>query len=350
MGNSAQGTITIRRLRNGDTIFITMKNNGKALYQAVDRQTGAVAPDWTVAANQPKLTPSASTARKQTVTMQNHTWIYNETTLTFGAADSEGWQTSTNGTPVGAFKFNQKTGELKIVKNLASVTNYANDTLNYKVQCVVGGIEYTIEKSFTIEIHDAGSSSYSGRIEATSNTISEKEPEVELSAILSLGLVDKAASEYSVQWYCNSEPMNDTSKTITVDRDMVNGVSLFIAEFTPSGSSTPVATAGIAITDMSDEYYVKYEITSANDQVDVGKPVTVTGKVWNFTTNSEVTLPSTAVWETCCYRLGSNDTYEAEKTEESNEIEITTEQTDVTNSDGTTEQRDVIVSGGVTWG
>ena len=350
MSNQAQGTITIRRLRNGDTIFITMKNNGKALYQAVDRQSGAVSPDWTVAANQPVLTPSASTARKQTVTMQNYTWIYNETTLTFGTADSEGWRTSTNGTPVGAFEFNSETGALKIVKNLASATNYANDTLDYKVQCVVGGVEYTIEKSFTIEIHDAGQSSYSGWIEASTDTISEKEPEAVLSARMKLGLNDLKDSEFSVKWYCNSQEMTDTLKIITVDRDMVNGVSLFIAEFTPSGSSTPVATYGIAITDMSDEYQVKYEITSANDQVDVGKPVTVTGKVWNVTTSSEVTLPSTAVWDTNCYRLGSNDTYEAEKHSDSNTIEITTDETDVTNSDGTTEQRDVIVSGGVTWG
>lgn len=350
MSNQAQGTITIKRLRNGDTIFITMKHNGKALYQAVERQSGAVSPDWTVAANQPMLTPSASTARKQTVTMQNHTWIYNETTLTFGSADSEGWQTSTNGTPVGAFKFNPTTGALKIVKNLASKTNYANDTLNYKVQCVVGGLEYTIEKSFTIEIHDAGSSSYSGWIEATSDTITDTVPSVDLTARMRYGMTDMTDSEFAVTWYCNNDPIEDTLKTITVDKDMVNGVSLFIAEFTPSSSNTPVATAGWVITDMNDEYQVRYEITSANDQVDVGKPVTVTGKVWDVTKSQEVTLPSTAVWETCCYRLGENDTYEAEKTSDKNTIEITTNETDKTNSDGTTEQRDVIVSGGVTWG
>lgn len=50
---SAQGSITIRKLRSGDTYFISLGLNGKPLYQGVDPTTGAVSPDWTVAENQP---------------------------------------------------------------------------------------------------------------------------------------------------------------------------------------------------------------------------------------------------------------------------------------------------------
>ena len=45
---SAQGSISIQRLRTGDLIYITLENgNGKPLYQALYPDNGnAVMPDW----------------------------------------------------------------------------------------------------------------------------------------------------------------------------------------------------------------------------------------------------------------------------------------------------------------
>ena len=40
---STQGSVTIKRLRNGDSLFITLESNGIPLYQGVDTSSGAVA-------------------------------------------------------------------------------------------------------------------------------------------------------------------------------------------------------------------------------------------------------------------------------------------------------------------
>lgn len=64
---SAQGSITIKRLRNGDSLYVSFDTNGKPLYQGVDTSTGSVSPDWTVAANQPIITPKVTSVRGNTV-------------------------------------------------------------------------------------------------------------------------------------------------------------------------------------------------------------------------------------------------------------------------------------------
>ena len=74
MTYSAQGSITIKRLRNGDNFFISLEvTNGIPLFQGVDEKTGAVSPDWTVAANQPIITPRVTSARGNSVSLSMHT-------------------------------------------------------------------------------------------------------------------------------------------------------------------------------------------------------------------------------------------------------------------------------------
>ena len=92
---SAQGSITIKRLRNGDSLYISFNTNGKPLYQGVDTSTGSVSPDWTVAANQPIITPKVTSVRGNTVVRSSHQWKWNGQTLLFtGATSADGnWRT-----------------------------------------------------------------------------------------------------------------------------------------------------------------------------------------------------------------------------------------------------------------
>ena len=60
---SAQNSITIKRLRSNDSLMLTFENNGIPLFQAVDEESGAVSPDWSIAANQPVRTPKVTSAR-----------------------------------------------------------------------------------------------------------------------------------------------------------------------------------------------------------------------------------------------------------------------------------------------
>ena len=88
---SAQGSITVKRLRNGDTFFISLDLNGVPLYQGVDPVTGDVPPDWRVAANQPVITPKVTSARGNIVSLGGHQWSYNGQVLVFTGASSGNW-------------------------------------------------------------------------------------------------------------------------------------------------------------------------------------------------------------------------------------------------------------------
>ena len=137
---SAQNSITVKRLRNGDTFFITFGNNGIPLFQGVDPVTGVVTPDWTVAANQPVVTPVVTSARGNAVVLSNHQWSYNGVALNFNGATSGDWTTDSTG----KFQLNSSTGALKIIANLASTTNIASDSLTYSCVATVAGVEYNL--------------------------------------------------------------------------------------------------------------------------------------------------------------------------------------------------------------
>lgn len=340
---SAQGSITIKRLRNGDTLFISFDNNGNPLYQGVDPVSGAVSPDWTNPDNQPMLTPKVTTARGAAITLSNHAWKYNGNDLVFnGETDGDFAKDST-----GKFEMNPSTGALKIIANLASKTNYANDTLSYSCTATLGGLEYNLSKDADITIQSSGASSYTGTIVATTEQITAAVPTATLRTDLHLATTDYRANnkDYHVKWYKQdlSHPWSakDGQKDITVGRDDVNGTTLFIAEFYESSSSTtPVCRAGIRIIDASDDFQIVYVITSANKTVDDGKPVTVTGKIVNMRTNTEVTATG-ATWVT---KVMDKKTWTATQTVNSNTVTITTADTDTENG-----QNDVEVVGSVTW-
>ena len=336
---SAQGSITIKRLRNGDTLFISFDNNGKPLYQGVDTTTGAVSPDWTKAENQPMLIPKVTSARGASLTLTNHAWTYNGVALVFnGDTDGDFVKDST-----GKFEMNPTTGALKIIGNLASKTNYANDTLSYSCTATVEGIEYNLTKDADVTIQSSGASSYTGFIMATTEQITAAVPNTTLKTQLQLATTNVLI--YHVKWYKQDidHPWSDKNgqKNISVGRDDVNGTTLFIAEFYANeGDSTPVARAGIRIIDASDDFQIVYAITSANKTVDEGKPVTVEGKIVNMRTNSTVTSAD-AVWQT---RVMNTKKWTAIRTVNSNTVTITTADTDT--EDG---ENDVEVVGSVTW-
>lgn len=164
---SAQGSITIKRVRSGDTLFISFDNNGIALYQAYNPDTGTISPDWSVASNQPTVTPVVTSSRGETVTLSGFTWYYNGILLQFTGAEDGSYVADSTG------KFAMKTddGTLKITDNLASEINYANDTLECQCVATVAGVEYSLTKSADIIIQSVGASSYGGTIVATTEQL-----------------------------------------------------------------------------------------------------------------------------------------------------------------------------------
>lgn len=339
--NSAQGSITIKRLRNGDSLFIAFENNGIALYQGVNPTAGTVAPDWTVAANQPIITPKVTSVRGNTVVRSQHQWSYNNQALDFtdSANDTNDWRT--DGT-VGKFQMNLSTGALKIIDNLANVNAVANAQLTYTCVATVSGTNYNLSKSIDVVIQNIGSSAYYGTVLATSGIITSTDSSTTLNTALYAG--GQAVDSYYVKWYKDNELWADKNgqKSIGVTRDDVDGTQLFIAEFyQKEGDTTHVARAGVYIIDADDEFAINFSYADSNREVAIGQSVTVKARVVNMRTNSIVTLPSSAVWR--CDVM-DKDTWDVIKTAAADSITITTTETDRNDK-----ENDVEVVAEVSW-
>jgi hypothetical protein len=291
------------------------------LYQGVDTTSGKATPDWTVAANQPIITPVVSSMRGNGVTLSSFSWKYLGNTLSFTGAASGDWRTDSTG----KFMMNLSTGALKIVDNLASTTNIANDTLEFSCTATVAGVEYSVSKSIDVVIQSIGSSSYMGIITATASQLNETTTTTTLTAKLLLSGEEIAG--YYVKWYKDNEVWVDktTVKTVTAGRDDVDGSQLFICEFyATSSDTTPVYRAGINIIDTMDDYIINLAITSTNKEVDTNNPVTVTATVINARSNSAVSI-SNPTW---LLSVMSKDNWEVLKTSSTNSIVVTTAETD----------------------
>lgn len=323
---SAQGSITIKRLRNGDTFFISLEiTNGKPLFQGVDDKSGAIIPDWTVADNQPIITPKVTSARGASVSLSFHQWQYNGVNLNFnGSVDADGFKLDSTGT----FKMNTTTGALRIVKNLASSTNVANDTLSYACVATVGGVEYNLQKSIDVIIQSVGATSYAGYVNASTEQLTSSVTSSTLSTRLWLGASE--LTSYYVKWYRDNTlwSAKNGMKSITIGNNDVDGTQLFIAEFyKDSTSTTPVFRAGIRIIDTSDDYQVIPYISSTQKDVDNGSPVTVKAKIVRYLpdgTNQEIT-PTGVTWR---MDVMDRKNWDVIKTSSTNTIQVTTAETD----------------------
>lgn len=296
---SAQNSITVKRLRNGDTFFISFGNNGVPLFQGVDPISGEISPKWGTGTDEvtPVITPQVTSARGNSVSLSAHQWSYNGTALNFnGSTITVGGVTYTRASNDTRFGI-AAGGSLIILGNLASTTNVAADTLNYTCVATVAGVEYNLAKSIDIQIQNIGASSYYGTINATTEQLKEGVASTQVKTALYLG--GTVVSSYHVKWYKDDAAWTakDGQSTTTVTRDDVDGTQLFIAEFYKSASDTnPVFRAGIRIIDTLDDYHVEHRYCNSdgtitgvpNREVDASKPVYLQAYVVNVRTNTEL--------------------------------------------------------------
>jgi hypothetical protein len=320
MANSAQGSITIRRLRNGDSLFISFDSNNVDLYQGVDTESGAIFPDWTVTANQPIRTPRVSSSRGYAVTLSLQKWYRAGQEISFSVNGGDGWWADATGT----FKMQVDTGALKICKNLANRDSVGNVNLKWSAVATVAGSDQTISKDLDVRIGNMGASSYVGTLLAESEQISSLNTSTTLSTSLRLGT--EAVANYHTKWFKDNEQLTDFAgqKTLEVTRSMVDGIQLFICEFYKTISDvSPIYRAGIRIIDVSDEFQINFTVTSGNE-VDTGTDVTVVASIMNMTTKTVV--PSgDADWT---LTLLNNSTLETIRVVNTDTITITTADTD----------------------
>lgn len=360
---SAQNSITVKRLRNGDTFFITFGNNGVPLYQGVDPVTGVVTPAWGIGTGKvtPIITPQVTSARGNTVALGSHRWSYNNVPLTFtGSTVTIDSVVYTKAAEDARFAMSAA-GALAIIGDLASTTNIASDSLTYACVATVAGVEYNLTKSIDIQIQSVGASSYYGTINATSEQLTASVTQTTVKTALYLG--GTVQTGYYVKWYKDDTHWSEKlgQSQITVTRSDVDGTQLFIAEFYKDQTSynngdDPVFRAGIRIIDTLDDYHVEHRYCNSdgtttgtpNREVDSGKPVYLQAYVVNVRTNTELTTISGA-WVS--HVMDSDGWVERKRVPSSgtnsgatNLVSITTSETDINGV-----EKDVVVVSEVEW-
>lgn len=258
---------SVRFLRNGDQITVVRNvvdkdGNGAALFQVVDTSTGTPTPDWTQTANQPIIQLGIRSAAGYPTEITNVSWAYDGQTLNF-TYDGQNWVTANNDSRFQA-RINGNYYELKIVANLASKTVVSNKQISYEVSYSSNAHSDKLQGSIDVLIQQAGSNSHILQITTNRVELDASHDEAILTAVASYGTtpVSIGSNEYTIKWYQdNVELSGQTGATLTVNREMVSGGSIFVAKLLKDGNV--VAQDGQRINDIADEYQITYTPTNA---------------------------------------------------------------------------------------
>lgn len=314
---SAQGCIPIRRVRNNDSLSISIEST-QPLFQGVDANNDNATPfpNWeTDDAARPILTPNVKSAKGNIVSLSNHQWKYGDTLLVFSGSTSGSFQLTGDG------KFGMDAnGRLKIFKNLASSSSTSSDTLTYSGTAKIGDSSTQDVSGFvTILIQPMGNNSYMGWITANRSILTDAPNENTATLSARLWLSTTELTDFSVKWKNSAGEVLGSDKTLTVTRDMVNGSTLITCEFYHKDAQNACFRAGKVMTDNADEYVIVGEVSNLIGD----KAATITGRIKNTRTNSIVS-PTNVSWNAKAYK----DNNELIKQVSSNVITISKSESD----------------------
>lgn len=314
---SAQGCIPVRRVRNNDSLSISIEST-QPLFQGVDANNDNATPfpNWeTDDAARPILTPVVKSAKGNIVSLSNHHWKYGDTLLVFSGSTSGTFQLTGDG------KFGMDAnGRLKIFKNLASSSSTSSDILTYNGTAKIGDSSTQDVSGFvTILIQPMGNNSYMGWITANRSILTDVQNENTATLSARLWLSTTELTDFSVKWKNSAGEVLGSDKNLTVTRDMVNGSTLITCEFYHKDAQNACFRAGKVITDNADEYVIVGEVSNLIGD----KDAMITGHIKNTRTNTIVTQTGVD-WNAKAYK----DNNELIKEVNSNVITITKSESD----------------------
>lgn len=314
---SAQGCIPVRRVRNNDSLSISIEST-QPLFQGVDANNDNATPfpNWeTDDTARPILTPVVKSAKGNIVSLSNHHWQYGDTLLVFSGSTSGTFQLTGDG------KFGiDANGRLKIFKNLASSSSTSSDTLTYTGTAKIGDSSTQDVSGFvTILIQPMGNNSYMGWITANRSILTDAQNENTATLSARLWLSTTELTDFSVKWKNSAGEVLGSDKTLMVTRDMVNGSTLITCEFYHKDAQNACFRAGKVMTDNADEYVIVGEVSNLIGD----KAATITGRIKNTRTNAIVT-PTNVAWNAKAYK----DNNELIKEVSSNVITIAKSESD----------------------
>lgn len=258
-----KGAFTVRFLRIGDDVYITRDiyrmdkgvRKGAALFQAIDKVSGALSVDWTDPNEQPICEFKAVSAVGYPVNLIEAAFVYDGVKVIFTTADETGWATSTNG----KFQMKQEDGKIffKIIDNIASPTQVSNKQIGYSLTYISNAMINSYVGSMDIVIQQAGSDSHFAVITTPRIVLDAANPQTTLTLQATYGVKNITIGEdgYTVEWYKDKVKLSDTGESINVHRDDVDGASMYVAKLLLNGVA--VAQDGQHISDVADEYQVR---------------------------------------------------------------------------------------------
>lgn len=278
MEGTLSGSITLKRLKKGLNVVLSIETENAALYQGWNDKASTPAPDFKDAANQPILVPKAVATNGQTATITNGSWYYNSTLLVVTTtATSEGFYKCSDA----RFAINPSNYKLRIIDNIASASNTSNDMFTFKCSGEAANTDYESEATAELHLQIVGSSAAALYIEGGC-TLSLQTPSAELKARF---FIDGAEiiSGYSYRFFDeNNRALQDsTTRVFTATRDMIDGIGgIYCSAYkTSDNKKTALATDFHKITDIGDEYELEASVDKDWDGVNAQN---VTAHVYRF--------------------------------------------------------------------
>lgn len=280
-----QKSFIIRRLRNGDTVYLVREitneaGDGAALLQTRTESTSPTSPtyspDWSDITKQPIITLSVLSSNGISGQISDCTFSYDGTELSFmDTAYNDGWHAEVNAQRF-ASKIENGKAYFRPLKNLSE-----GDGVNKELSYTATG-----------QTASGASFSVSGRVEFLFPAPSEGAAWVQIMAThTALGLMedgseviettlslahDEASSSATADWYKSGQLYKSglsPADTLKITRSDVEGSEVFSVILSRSGAQ--VARDGIAIYDIRDEYLVSYKTTGSAEAVSEAESVTL---------------------------------------------------------------------------
>ena len=283
MEGTLSGSITLKRLKKGVNVVLSIETENAALYQGWNDKTSTPAPNFQTPANQPILVPKAVATNGQTASITNGTWYYNNTMLVVTTtATSEGYYKCSDA----RFAINPSNYKLRIIDNIASASNTSNDMFTFKCSGEAASTNYEAEATAELHLQIVGSSAAALYIEGGC-TLSLANASTKLKARF---FIDggEITSGYSYRFFDekNKTLQDSTSREFTATRDMIDGIGGIYCSAYKTGDSkkTALATDFHKITDIGDEYELEASVDKDWDGVNSQR---VTAHVYRFSSGQK---------------------------------------------------------------
>lgn len=280
-----RGHTTIKFLKQGDS-FSARLFSTKSLVQFVDNGNNTVTPDWTQEANQPVVYPVIISQLLGTYVSEitDVHWYLDNTELSFtGDATSDGAFRKTS--------YSTSDMELPALQICSNIMLSAsqNRMLKFSGTISSGGITTQISCDIPIARSEVSGDVYLAEISVTNNgVIDSSVTEIKATAILRKG-GSEITSGVTYAWYYSTpddtdevqdgwQPMNRTTKEISITEDMIPSRLFIKVDCTVSGNV--VASGFVTVDDIRDPFYIVNNPSLLDEMLSYQQPsITYTPKV-----------------------------------------------------------------------